>query len=281
MTEDELVDILEAFNADGANLTWDINYELHDTIPEDDVIRTEPPYTGNPIPYDSHIEIYVSSGAFPLSMSRWTGAQDPVTAKPFNEIASEDPNVVVVVFVDLDIPDDRIRVSTADATIEWGGEEWLGVGRFGGIEAVSESIEVLAQPLKLTLSGVESSYVASLMDTLYHGSPVSVYVGMHHRDTYALIDDPEVVWEGYIDVMTIEVSGGQSVIRVDCEHRLRRQPSTYRYTDEDQRSHYSADRFFDKLHLIPGYTGTWGSRDTNYTGGGGGHRGPRTRANHH
>lgn len=272
MTEAEARAALEAT---GLGLDIQSNYVYSFAVPADDVISMTPP-AGTLVPPGSTVTLLVSLGALPISISRWQGAQNPNTAVPLHEEAAERRNVVVAVFVDLDIPGDHLRLHNMLPRIVWGGNTWTGVGLLGTIEAVSETIEVLAQPLKLSLSGVEPSVVADIMNTLYHGSAVSLYVGLLDPDTYDLIDTPERVWEGFIDVMWIDVSEEQTVVRVDCEHRLRRQPPTSRYTDEDQRQFYPTDRFFDKLHLIPGYRGSWGSRDTNYDqangrGGGGGH----------
>lgn len=234
-----------------------------------DVISSSPP-PNTLVEPDAVITLTVSLGPIPASLSRWGGAQDVVTGDPIKEIAAAKSIVNVVVFVDMDIPGDHVRVHSSIPTLKWGGHNWTGLGILGGIEAVSESLEVLAQPVRLTLSGVSPSLVSDIMNTLYHGSAVTLYVGLLDPDTYEFIDEPEELWSGYIDVMYIDVSRESSTIRVDCEHRLRRQPATSRYTDEDQRSHYAADRFFDKLHLIPSFTGRWGSRDTGYGGSAGG-----------
>lgn len=191
-------------------------------------------------------------------MTRWTSSS--------NQTAAAERTVVLVTFAHLEIPGDELRLCDAPVTVTWGGFDWSGVGGHGGVEAVSESIELIAQPVKMTLSGVDAQYITDAMTAQYHGQPVTLYIGLMNVSTHALIDTPEEIWSGFMDVMHIQVEKGKATITVDCEHRLRRQPVTARYTDEDQRELYSGDRFFAFLHLIPGYVAKWGANNV-----GGGH----------
>lgn len=192
-------------------------------------------------------------------MTRWTSSD--------NQLAAAGRTVALVTFVDLDIVGDRLRAHDNTGTINWGSNDWLGVGEFAGIDAVTESLEVIAQPVKLTLSGVDPQLITDAMTTQYHGRDVTIYIGLRDTETGALVDTPEEVWSGYMDVMTIEFDLNSASITLDCEHRLRRQPATSRYTDEDQRTLFAGDLFFSKLHLIPGFVGKWGSRDLAYSAG--------------
>lgn len=189
-------------------------------------------------------------------MSRWTSAD--------NQTAAAASTVIMVVFADLDIPGDRLRLNDSPVTITWGGFDWGGLGQFGGIDVVGESLEIIAQPVKLTLSGVEPQYVQDAKDTAYHGQAITLYIGLFDTSTLDLIDTPEEIWSGYMDYMVIDVEKNSATITVNCEHRLRRQPKSSRYTDEDQRVTYSTDYFFNKLHLIPQYVGKWGTNTASF-----------------
>lgn len=195
-------------------------------------------------------------------MTRWTSSA--------LEAAAELPTVVPVVFVDLDIVGDRQRLNDSNITINWGGFDWSGVGTYGGIEVVSEGQDLIAQPVRLTLSGVESNLVTDARTTQYQGRDVVIYVGLLNTDTLALIDTPEEVWSGFMDVMRLEADHGVGRITLTCEHWLRVDPAASRYTDEQQQANYAGDRFFQFTHEIPGYVGKWGARDVGYGGGTGG-----------
>lgn len=193
---------------------------------------------------------------------RWTSAS--------NETAAAAQSVVAVTFVDLDIVGDRLRLNDSNVNLEWGGYTWYGIGTFGGIEAVEESQDLIAQPVRLTLSGVETSLITDAMTTQYQGRAVTIYVGVLNPATLAFIDTPEEVWSGFMDVMTLEADHGLGKITLTCEHWLRVDPAASRYTDEQQQALYASDRFFQFLYEIPGYVGKWGSRDVSYGGGGNG-----------
>jgi len=58
--------------------------------------------------------------------------------------------------------------------------------------------------------------------------------------------------------MSISSSEGGAVIKLTCEHRLRREMRIARYTNEDQQLLHSGDRFFDLVTSIKGFVSKWG-----------------------
>lgn len=228
------------------------------------VISIDPP-VGTLVVPDQVVTLYVSRGAPPAS--RWTGGvPEVVDAALAPTVAAQH----IVMFVHIDWPGDPLYACDAGANFNWDDHEWLGLGEVGSIEAVSESLEVFAQPLRLRLSGVDPDIVEPALASDYEGSTVRVWLGVLNPDTYALLDEPEEVWSGFVDFMTIEGNQNVCTITVDCEHELRRQPVVSRWTDEDQRTRVSGDTFFDHLQDIPGYVSKWGARDMSFRGGGAG-----------
>lgn len=191
-----------------------------------------------------------------------------------NETEAAEQSIVPVMFVDLDIVGDRLRLNDSNLTLNWGDFDWLGVGTFGSIDGVDESHDLIAQPVKLTLSGVEAQYVTDARTTQYQGRAAVVYIGLLNKQTLAFIDTPEEVWSGFMDVMTPEADHNVGKITLTCEHWLRLAATAGRWTDEDQQARYSGDRFFQFLYEIPGYVGKWGSRDVSHGGQGFNRRGP-------
>lgn len=184
-----------------------------------------------------------------------------------NEAASERPSVRIFVACDLDFASGHVRAHDGIGTLRWGSPEveYLGVGQFGGIEIAEESIDLIAMPLKMKLSGVDASLVATAMDEVYQGRQATLYFGLVDTSTHQLIDTPEVLWEGMMDQMSVNLTDGVGEINVSCEHRLRREPRIARYTHEDMQLHYAGDRFFDLLPVIAGYRGKWGAKDVSGT----------------
>jgi hypothetical protein len=185
-----------------------------------------------------------------------------------NETAAAQRHVVLVMFCQLDLPSGTLYLHDSAGSFTWGYHTWSGVGSFGGVERVSEALDTVAVPVDLTLSGVDPSLVSDAMTTQYHGEAATLYVGLVNPDTGALVADPQEVWGGYMDVMTIEIDQGSATISLRCESRLRRKPAVARYTDEDLQLRYSGDNFFAHLHTV-GQQRRWGG-STVAAGGGAG-----------
>jgi hypothetical protein len=183
-----------------------------------------------------------------------------------NEAAAARSSVKLFIACDLDFSSGHVRAHDGIGTIAWGGNSYDGLGKFGGIEVAEESIDLIARPVRLSLSGVpEASLPAALvstaLDEVYQGRSAILYLGLADNDTNELVDTPEILWEGMMDQMAVRLSEGSGSISLNCEHRLRRAPRIARYTNEDQQLIYPGDRFFDLVPKIAGYKAKWGARD--------------------
>lgn len=175
-----------------------------------------------------------------------------------NSTESAKQAVRMFVGVALDFTSGFIRVHDGIGDISWGGNTFSGIGHLGQIETVSESIEIIARPIGLTLSGVDSSLISTTMTEVYQNRTATVYVGFVNETTNAVIDTPETIWEGRMNQMSISSSAGTASIKLTCEHRLRREPRIARYTNEDQQLLFPGDRFFDLVPSIKGFVAKWG-----------------------
>lgn len=168
-------------------------------------------------------------------------------------------SVRLCVMVDLDFSSGHVYAHDGIGSVVFGANTYTGTGTFGSIDAVDESSDVIAKPLTMTLSGVDASLLDTAATEVYQGRQATIYLGFLREGTNDLLDTPEVVWEGYMDTMSVHLDKGASSITLNCEHRLRREPRIARYTSADQQIAYSDDLFFDLVTKIPGYVGTWGS----------------------
>ena len=177
-----------------------------------------------------------------------------------NTTELEKPSITIFVAVDLDFASGHVRAHDGVGDISFGGYTYSGVGRFGGIDIAEESISVIAKPVTLSLSGVDSSLLSTALLEQYQGRTATIYMGLLNTETLALIDTPETLWEGRMDVMTVQLGPETGSIKLNCEHRLRREPRIARYTDADQQLAYSGDLFFNLIGKIAGFKGTWGNK---------------------
>jgi hypothetical protein len=180
-----------------------------------------------------------------------------------NAAALAERDVRLFVAVAMDFTSGAVYAHDGVGPITFGGHTYDGIGTFGGIEIAEESLEVIAKPITLTLSGVDASNIGTSLDASeYQGRNVILYLGVQSLATNAVIDTPETLWEGRMDQMSVSLKPKEASITLRCEHRLRREPLIARYTDVDQKLKYSGDRFFDLVPKIAGYRGKWGALPT-------------------
>lgn len=188
-------------------------------------------------------------------------------ASALNQTEADANAVTMCVMVSLDFASGVLNLHDGIGTITDSFASptvsYLGVGAFGGIEgAVQDSLSVIARPIKLTLTGVDSAVISESMASTYQGRDAVIYLGFVRNGQ--LIAAPETLWEGRMDYMEIEFGKDSGTIRVNCEHRLRREPRIARYTAEDQKIDYPTDTFFDLLSKIQGFKSQWGDERTEY-----------------
>jgi hypothetical protein len=170
------------------------------------------------------------------------------------------------IMVDLDFASGHVYASDYVSNLSYSGHTYLALGQFGGIEAVEEDVTMLARPIRLTISGVDSSLVGTAQNEVYQNRSALVMLGVVARSSGTLIDTPETIWEGRMDYMSIAVDKGVGSITINCEHRLRREARVARYTDADLQYLYSGDLFFHYLPTITGFKALWGSHKMSFAG---------------
>lgn len=185
-------------------------------------------------------------------------------ASSTNETESAQPDIQICIAVDLDFPSGHVRLTDAIGDITIGGYTYSGNGQFNGIDKIEEGIEIISRSVQFQLSGVDSEMVTIARAGGYQSKTVTLYLAFYNKTTQSLLDTPEIIWEGFIDTMSIRLAQNEASITVNCEHRLRREPRIARYTDADQQLAHSGDNFFDQVPKIPGYVSRWGVRDTFY-----------------
>ncbi len=180
-----------------------------------------------------------------------------------------------VFMADLDFASGMIRAHDGAGTLVWNGNNYLGGGQLVGFDQIEESLDFVPRGLTFRCTGVLASLVSTAMTEIYQGRAVTLYLALLD-DKLQLIDTPETIWAGVMDTMFIELDQGEGSISVACEYRIRREALGARNTDQDQRMRASDDKFFDLIHLIPGYRSTWGEKTAAFSngGGGGGQGGP-------
>lgn len=151
-----------------------------------------------------------------------------------------------------------------------GGDQYLGVGGYGGISATRESEALGPAAITLTLSGVDADYITEALDSGNLYDVVTIYQGLR-QDDGTLYDDPWVLWKGWFEYAGVSV-GEESAVAITCQHDLSQltEKDGGRYSDEDLQNAYTGDVGLEYTADMIDVNLVWGGGPV---GGGGGRGG--------
>ena len=166
-----------------------------------------------------------------------------------NETTAEVFRPVLFLFLDLDGGD--VTVNSSDQDIAWdfdgdsSDETFTGVGHFGNVSVVSETADLKATGIQVSLTGVPTTHISNALSEDYSGREAKLYVGFQNASR-VLVADPMVIFHGRIDTMDIQI-GKTAQVNLTIESKLIdwERARIRRYTNEDQRSAYSSDEFLE------------------------------------
>jgi len=152
--------------------------------------------------------------------------------------------------------------------------DYVGAGSLLTIGEITETTEIAANGVRVTLSGVTSPLITKARDEDYQGRELKVLLGAMDADN-GVIDDPIVVFSGFMDTMTINESGEIATIQVSVENRLIEFEKTRvrRYTAEDQKIDYPNDKGLEFVAEMAEKEIIWGRNAVGASGYGGGGEG--------
>ena len=154
--------------------------------------------------------------------------------------------------------------------LTYDSETYTGVGDLLNISAVTETSDMQASGINVTLTGVKSSLVVIAKDHEYQGRPITVMLGAFDASG-DLVADPTVIFAGFMDTMTIAESGETSTISIACENKLIafERAKVRRYTAEDQKIDHPTDKGFEFVTAIVQKEIIWGRASSSSVSGGG------------
>ncbi len=172
--------------------------------------------------------------------------------------AVDAPVVRPVILTSLDFSSGTVRVHSGVGTITYDGQEYSGLGSYGGISEVTEGSDARPYDLDLSLSGIPLNLLASALGEDYQGRAAVNYIGLLD-DNHQLIDTPKQIWGGYMDTPDISL-GETATIVVHCRGRANdwNRARLTRYTMEQQRSVYPDDSGLDYVTQMADKSIVWG-----------------------
>ena len=152
--------------------------------------------------------------------------------------------------------------------LAYGGNTYTGTGDLLSISQITETADIQASGINVSLAGVKSSLIVIAKDHEYQGRPLTVSLGAFDASG-SLIADPVIVFSGFMDTMTISESGQYSTISIAVENKLIsfERSKVRRYTAEDQKIDHPTDKGFEFVTAIVQKEIIWG-RPTGQSAGG-------------
>ena len=169
----------------------------------------------------------------------------------------QESHVPGLCFVRLDF-NQVLRLCNLAYNFTWNNEEWIGLGTLGGIGELSESTDLQAKGVSLTLSGVPPDLIATALGESYQGKRAQVWYAPLDDD-HQLISDPIRIFFGRVDTMDADV-GEMATITLNAESKLVdwSRSRVTRYNHEDQIAKYPDDLGFQYVAELVEKELVWG-----------------------
>jgi hypothetical protein len=153
-------------------------------------------------------------------------------------------------------------------TLVWNSIDWEGFGDFVGVSAITQTADLSAEGITLSLSGINSGDISSAISDVATYLTVDVWLGFLDSSN-AVIVDPVHCFSGHVDVPTVQDDGETATISITAENDLLilSQSSQRRYTNDDQQIIYPTDLGFQFVPTVQAWNGAWGGKNGGNTTG--------------
>lgn len=142
----------------------------------------------------------------------------------------------------------------------FGSEDYIGIGDFGGMTSdIKETISVSPESINIAISGVSSVFVNIALDDDYYRRDIELMFGFDDPNG-VLLDDPVIVYSGFMDKAGISVGQGKAEITLTCESRATnlQTASDLRFSDEDLQAAFSGDLAGEYIFRMADLVLNWG-----------------------
>ena len=165
------------------------------------------------------------------------------------------------VFVKLAFPSGTVYIHNGVGTYSFGGNDYLGVGAFGGINALADTSQLKSAPVDLTLSSVTQEIIDAVKDDDIFGRDADVYLGA--LDEHGRLEGtPENWYSGHMELAQVIVGKEDGIlIRLQSRASRLKLRNNKRYNLENHQADHPGDRFFEFLPSLMDVQLNWGGKD--------------------
>lgn len=168
--------------------------------------------------------------------------------QPANETQAGLDHYTFFLAVDFNFPSGHLRLWSGIGDLALNGNTYIGSGELGRISYPVERSALSFDAKTYELSGVDPALASESDIENCFGRSVTEYFGFLNTETRQVIADPEINFEGRMDLVQRE-DGATPKISVNAEHRLvlLDKADDLCYTDEHQQSIFAGDLGFDQV----------------------------------
>ena len=151
----------------------------------------------------------------------------------------------------------------------FGSEVYKGIGDFGGMASdIKETISVAPESVKLAITGVDSAFIDIALDDDYYRRDIELMFGFDD-EAGELLDDPVIIWSGFMDKADINLGAGIGALLLSCESRATnlKGSSDLRFTDEDLQAAFTGDLAGEYIFRMADLQLRWGGDTSSGTTG--------------
>lgn len=132
--------------------------------------------------------------------------------------------------------------------VSWGGNSYIAGGHLLGFQGLTESADLRVRDVQVTLSGVDQSWISTILAKQYFKRPLLIYQAFFDSSD-AVIVDPVLIHSGFMEDPRVEEDPGAGTCTVTIVSRDQfsdfERPSGRHTNSNDQRLYFSGDPSFD------------------------------------
>lgn len=164
-----------------------------------------------------------------------------------------------VMLLEADFSSGMVYMTPEAHSLPWDGHTYTGLGQMLSVDRFEEREELSAAGVRVALSAVPSALVTQAREEHYQGRDLTIRFGLCDED-HQIIEDPCVIWAGYMDTMAIQFGPRTSTITLTGVHRLHDMDRARggRYNDGDHQARYTGDKYFEFLEELQNADLVWG-----------------------
>lgn len=181
---------------------------------------------------------------------------------PFSQTVAQamlEQHVDLILAAEIAFESGMVRVHTGTGNVVIAGSVYLGIGYLGQVDAVKEQNTTSSTQLNLTLAGLESGMVGTVLNENCVGKLATLYIGT--LDTDFNLVSADVAFRGKIRNSTL-IAGENSAVNLTVANIFEEwsQSKPLRFTDECQQRYHDGDRIFRYTAQMSDRSIFWGSK---------------------